>query len=148
MLTYRETCLQWTSLIYKMNTRYYRTHQYQAVSHFSSKPYFPYNMNLIHVCIQCSLLMSGLIAGQVSRVSVLNKLDGFNCANILYKKGGMGQQDAGLSLRGRAQGFSPATLSMIPAYFQRKQKENRTRDSCSILPPTMSMTLDIFIRTN
>lgn len=51
MLTYRETCLQWTPLIYKMNTLHYWTHWCQTVSHCSPHPYFLCNMNLIHVCV-------------------------------------------------------------------------------------------------
>lgn len=51
MITYRETCLQWTPLIYKMNTLHHSTHCCQTVSHCSPHPYFLCNMNLIHVCV-------------------------------------------------------------------------------------------------
>ena len=34
---------------------------------------------------------------------------------------------AGLSLRAKGQGFSPATMSVSPSYSYRKQKENRAK---------------------
>ena len=33
---------------------------------------------------------------------------------------------SGLSLRARSRDFPPATMSMTPSYFRRKQKENKT----------------------
>ena len=33
----------------------------------------------------------------------------------------------GCKLRGEDRGFSPATLSVSPGYFHRKQKENRNK---------------------
>ena len=32
----------------------------------------------------------------------------------------------GMSLRGRARGFPPATMNVVPSYFRRKEKKNRT----------------------
>ena len=135
MLTYRETCLQWTPLIYKMNTLYYWTHWCQTVSHFSPHPYFLYNMNLIHVCVS-SAHVYWVDSLQARSQVCLCWIHWMGLTVLIFYTSRVERDSRmqGCHLGAWEHRFSPATQIMTPSYFHRKQKENRTKNlpRCSI----------------
>ena len=76
---------------------------------------------------ETSVLESRHYRSTINPHLLLQTVQVFSFTTVIFKIEQNYIVSAGLSLRAGDREFPPATMSMIPGYFRRKQKENETK---------------------